>query len=258
MIKYDNIICGDALAILKDMDDDCISLTFTSPPYNTGISYNTHNDDMPYNKYIDWLSDIFREVFRVTRTGGRLVINIDAITNRQGDKDQEYIRPIYPHLYEAMKKIGWKFRTEICWYKQNAVGKKTAWGSWGSASNPIIRRNHEYCLVWSKDMWRLESSYKSDLTTEEFQEYTLSTWFIQPETRHLAGHPAAFPRGLAKRVIKLFSFPEDLVLDPFSGTGTTPLVAHMLGRKYIGIDIDPKYCEYAEWRIKDKHKDLLE
>ena len=255
-MDLNQIICDDALHALKNIDSEVFALTFTSPPYNLKVSYGTHNDDMPYAQYIDWLSDIFAEVYRTTKDGGRLAINIDAMTNRQDDKDQEYIRPIYPHLYERMKKIGWKFRTEICWYKQNAVGKATAWGSYCSCSNPIIRRTHEYLLLWSKNQWRLDSDLKSDMTPEEFQQWTLSTWFIQPETRNLGGHPAPFPVPLAKRVIKLFSYPEDLILDPFCGVGTTPLSAKYLRRKYIGIDIDDEYCKYARQRI-DNYRDLL-
>ena len=257
MIKPNEIICIDVLDGLSQIEDGIVSLTTSSPPYNVRLNYNSYGDDMPYAQYIDWLANIFTEVFRVTRDGGRLVINIDAMTNRQGDKDQEYIRPIYPNLYEVMKKIGWKFRTDICWYKQNAAGKKTAWGSYCSASCPVIRRTHEYVLVWSKGTWKLESDEQSDITPQEFHQYTLSTWFIQPETRPLCGHPAVYPEELVRRVIKLFSYPKDLVLDPFNGTGTTTAVAYGLGRRYIGIDIDKTYCHYAKFRT-EAHRDLLD
>jgi len=256
--KIDSIICGNSLEVLKTLDDNTIALTFTSPPYNLKIDYGKYEDNIPYNQYLDWLKSIFIEVFRVTKNGGRCVVNIDAMTNRQEDRDQEYVRAIYPHLYNIMKEIGWKFRTEICWAKQNAVGRKTAWGSYKSASNPIIRRNHEYILVWTKEDWKLTSPEQSDLEAKEFQKWTFSIWEVKPETRNLGGHPAPFSKELARRVIKLFSFPKDTILDPFSGTGTTCHVAKMNHRHYIGIDIDKDYCKYAADRIQIRGKDLLD
>ena len=245
------IICADVLDGLKGLEKESVHLTFTSPPYNVNIDYDNADDNLSYANYIQWLKDIFKVIYNKTVKGGRIAINIDAITNRENDKDKEYVRAIYPHLYQIMKDIGWKFRTEICWYKQNTVGRATAWGSYKSSSNPCIRRNHEYILVWSKDDWKLESDIKSDLTKQEFELYTISTWHVQPQTRKLAGHPAGFPEELAKRVIKLFSFPGQTILDPFSGTGTTPTVAYMWNRKYIGIDNSSKYCDFARNRIAE-------
>jgi len=252
------IICGDCLDLLKQVPDDVVSLTITSPPYNLSIKYGTHSDNLPYSKYLVWLKNIFSEIFRVTKNGGRVAINIDAMTNRQDDKDDEYIRPIYAHLYNLMKEIGWKFRTEICWYKQNAVGRKTAWGSWLSPSNPIIRRNHEYILIWSKGDWKLDGDKNNiDITENEFKQWTFSTWFIQPETRNLGGHPAPFPEELVKRLLKLFSYRNDIILDPFNGIGTTSYIAKLTKRNYLGFDIDKKYCEYAQSRV-DNSIDLFD
>lgn len=260
MKKYLNtIINSDVLEGLDKLEDDSVSLTFTSPPYNVDIQYGNHKDNMPYSVYLEWLEKIFTKVYNKTRVGGRCAINIDAMTNRQEDKDQEYVRCIYAHLYEVMKKIGWKFRTEICWYKQNAVGKKTAFGSYMSCSNPVIRRNHEYILVWSKGNWTLEGdSELSDMTPKEFNDWTFSTWFISPETKSKGGHPVPFPLELATRVVKLFSYREDLILDPFSGSGTTAYVANKFGRKYIGIDIDPDYVKYSIDRIEKYNNKAFE
>jgi len=245
------IINKDVLEGLKDIPDGIVTLTVTSPNYNVDIKdYDSTDDDLPYQEYLDWLKEVFAEVFRVTRNGGRCAINIDAMTNRQEDKDQEYVRCIYAHLYNLMTEIGWKFRTEICWYKQNSVGKQTAFGSWDSCSNPVIRRTHEYVVVFSKGDWRLEGDDElSDMTREEFLRYTFSTWFIPPETKNLCGHPCPYPENLVKRLIKLFSYRGDLVLDPFNGTGTTTYVAKKLSRNYIGIDISEDYCEYARERV---------
>jgi DNA modification methylase len=253
------IICGDVLESLKKIPDNSIHLIFTSSPYNVNIPYPNHSDGMPYVIFIQWLKDIMIECKRVLVNGGRLVLNIDAVTNRQEDSDKEYVRPIYADLVNIGREIDLHFRTEICWYKQNAVGKKTAWGSYVSCSNPVIRRTNEYILVWSKGQWTLEGDKElSDMTAKEFNEYTFSTWFVAPETRKLANHPVPFPQELAKRVIKLFSYRGNIVLDIFSGTGTTPYVARMLGRDYIGIDIDSQYCEFARNRIKDfENSDLF-
>lgn len=257
------IICDDVIQGLNKIDDETVHLTFTSPPYNclnNSGAYDKNDDNLEYEDYLNWLKNIFEIIYKKTVHGGRVAINIDAVTNRTQDKDQEYIRAIYPHLYDIMKKIGWKFRTEINWYKQNAVGKATAWGSFKSSSNPIIRRNHEYILVWSKGDWKLESEHLSDLTKKEFEQYTLSTWHISPQTKKLCGHPAPFPEELAKRVIKLFSFPEQVVLDPFVGTGTTCKMTYLLNRKYIGIDNSEKYCEFARKRIgqAEEEKQILQ
>ncbi len=245
------IICGDCIGVMKNINSDMVSLTICSPPYNVKLSYNSCDDNMPYHSYLAWLKDVFSEVYRITRNGGRCCINIDAVTNRQEDKDREYIRNTYSNLSILMKEIGWKFRTEICWYKQNAVGKRTAWGSYMSCSNPTMRRTHEWILVWSKGDWKLDGDPElSDITKKEFCEYTLSTWFMSPETRNLANHPASFPEELPRRLIKLYSYRGDVILDPFVGTGTTSVVANGLFRKYIGIDMDKDYCDYARGRIE--------
>tara|TARA_Y100000034_G_scaffold118946_1_gene160213 strand:+ start:842 stop:1711 length:870 start_codon:yes stop_codon:yes gene_type:complete len=260
------IIHADVLDGLKMIPDGIVSLVFYSSPYNafapgglSGKKYGDHDDNMPWIDYIDWLKEVNIECQRVLRTGGRLAINIDAITNRQEDKDEEYIRPIVYYLCKMMKEIGMLFYTEVCWTKQNAVGKDTAWGSYLSCSTPVLRRNHEYILVWSKDQFTLPGDDElSDMTRDEFLLYTLSHWIIPPETRRLGGHPAAFPEELVKRMVKLFTYRGDLVVDPFCGTGTTPLVAHHYGRRWIGIDNDKKFCEYAKGRIKkeDVYSDI--
>lgn len=252
------IICKDVKEGLKGIPDNTVHLTFTSPPYNVNLDYDNANDKRTHEDYLEWLKSIFQDIYRTTVKGGRCAINIDAMASHFNDRSDEYIKAIYPHLYNIMKEIGWKFRTEICWYKQNAVGRKTAWGSYASSSNPFIRRVHEYVLVWSKEDWKLESEEKSDITKREFEDWTLSTWFIKPQTMNLSNHPAPFPEELAKRVIKMFSFPQQVILDPFSGTGTCPLVAYKYNRKYIGIDNSEKYCKFAINRInKTKQEDLL-
>ena len=253
MDYFNKIICGDTLETLKKMPNDCVHLIFSSPPYNVSINYDTYKDNKKWDAYLHWLNDIWKECFRVLVDGGRLIINIDAITNLEdkGIDKKEYVRPIHAELIYQMRQIPESlYRGEICWCKQNASGKKTCWGSWKSPSSPHIRRNHEMLYIWYKNKWTLGGDKdKIDITKDEFVNWTLSTWEIKPETRKLAGHDAPFPEELAKRVIKLFSYQENVVMDIFSGTGTTAYVAKLLNRKYIGIDCSKTYCEFAEQRI---------
>jgi len=251
-LKYNEIICSDSLKALKKFKGEFVHLTFTSPPFNAKIKYGSYNDNLPYDKYLKWLKDIFIEIYRITVVGGRCVINIDAIKNQDKEiSDIVYRIPIYVDIYNMMKEIGWLFFDEIFWSKQYISGNKSSWGSWMSCSCPCIRRSHEYILVFSKKKWKLDGdSELSDMTDEEFKMYTDSVWQIYPGYRRLGNHPAIFPEELAKRVIKLYSYRDNVVLDPFSGSGTVPYVAKSLCRQYIGIDNDEGYCEYAEGRVE--------
>jgi DNA modification methylase len=286
------VINDDCVSGLRKVPDGIVTLIVTSPPYNVKIEYghkrcngckrenvpadeakcsicgstdvvalNNHEDEQPYLNYVKWLGEVFQQCYRVLRSGGRLAINIDAMTNRQDDKDQEYVRDIRTDLANILKPMGFKFFGEHVWYKSSKDpsfnggqfnGKKTAWGSYMSPSTPAVRRNHEYILVYSKEQFKLEKTPESgdpDITGPEFQTFIASTWSMQPETRNLADHPVPFPEELPYRCVKLYTYPNDIVLDPFNGTGTTCLAAKKHGRRYIGIDMDPAYCKYAEDRL---------
>jgi DNA modification methylase len=256
------IICSDVLEGLRSIADGIVTLVVTSPPYNLKIDYASAADDQPYKDYVKWLSAVFKECYRTLRKGGRLIINIDSMTNRQDDKQEEYIRDIRTDLANELKPMGFKFFGEHVWYKSSKDpthgggqfnGKKTAWGSYMSPSTPAVRRNHEYILVYSKEQFKLEKTADSgepDITSEEFTNFIASTWSMQPETRNLADHPVPFPIEFPVRCLKLYSYPNDIVLDPFNGTGTTTYAAHCLKRRYIGIDMDANYCKFAEERIE--------
>ena len=259
------IICADVIEGLKKIPDGTVTLICSSPPYNLKIAYASAADDQPYLDYLKWLKEVFTECKRVLRKGGRLVINISAMTNRQSDKGEEYIRPVYVDLGVMMKSMGMKFFGEHIWYKSDKApepnsygggqfdGKKTAWGSYMSPSCPAVRRNHEYILVYSKDQFQLEKSPESgdpDITAAQFQLYIASTWSMQPETANIGNHPVPFCKELPHRCIMLYSYPNDIVLDPFNGVGTTTLMAYINGRRYIGIDMEQKYCDCALDRIR--------
>lgn len=239
-----SILLGDALEILKRLPDECTHLAITSPPYNLDMPYKNHNDAMPYDEYLKWMAEVWRETKRVLVKGGRLCINIGE------NKRQDISYPTYVSFINNCVEMGMLYRGTIIWNKESAA-KHTAWGSWKSASNPHIVPRHEYIIVFSKDEWRLKNGdEKSDITDKEFMTYTRSIWNFAPETRKNVPHPAPFPKELPYRLIKFYSFPGQNVLDMFAGSGTTGVVAKQLGRNFVLIDNSKEYCEMALRRIK--------
>lgn len=236
------IICSDALSALQKMESDSVDLVLTSPPYNFDMNYDEHNDKSDSVDYLTTLVGIFDECIRVLKSGGRLIINIQP-------NYKEYY-PSHHAITSAMIGRGLIWRGEIVWLKNN-LKKLTAWGSWMSPSCPYLSYPFEFIEVFSKDTLRHVGDKENiDLTKEEFIEYVNGHWSIAPETRMKKfNHPAMFPEELVKRCIKLFSYKNDLVLDPFNGAGTTTYVANLLERRYVGIDISESYCKIAEERI---------
>lgn len=231
------IITGDAEEKLQIIDTETIHLVFTSPPYNVNVNYNTYNDALPFNEYLKKIHKIFTQCIRVLVKGGHLLIQVANTRGQPYTPLTDYITTM------LIDKIS--MRGEIIWDKQNMTNA-TAWGSWLSPNKPSLRDTHEYILVFRKgDENRVG---ESDITRDEFIEYTKAIWRITPETNNV-GHPAPFPKSLAARAIKLYSFKGETVLDPFVGSGTTCEVAKKLGRNFIGIDIDKQYCNLAEDRL---------
>jgi len=251
MTKPNSIICHDSLKGLSQITSNSVHLIVTSPPFNVRIAYTNHSDNLPHSKYLSWMKTVWINCYRVLVDGGRICINIDSTVNLEKDKLPEHFHPLHVEFTNQLIEIGYIYRGEICWKKQNVCGKNTAWGSFASCSCPHIRRNHEYIVIASKGKMKLDGdSMKCDLTPEEFQEWTLSEWRFSPATSTNAkGHPASFPEELPKRCIKLFSYVGNIVLDPFNGIGTTTLVASKLGRSYIGIDNSSEYCQIARERM---------
>lgn len=240
------IICSDALTALKNIEDNSVDIVLTSPPYNFDMDYDTHNDKDESIEYMTTLVNIFDECIRVLKSGGRMIVNIQP-------NYKEYY-PTHHHITSAMIDRGLIWRGEIIWLKNN-LKKLTAWGSWKSPSCPYLSYPFEFIEVFSKDTLKHDGNKDDiDITKDEFIEYVNGHWSIAPETRMKKfNHPAMFPEELVRRCIKLFSYKNDLVLDPFNGAGTTTFVAHELERRYIGIDISEEYCKIAEERIKRHH-----
>jgi DNA modification methylase len=244
------IIVGDSEEVLKKFPDNCIDLIFTSPPYNFGLQYENHKDGINWQEYFNKLFKIFEECIRVLKYGGRIVVNVQPLFS-----DYIPIHHIISNFFMENKMI-WK--GEIIWDKHNYSCKYTAWGSWKSPSNPYLKYTWEFLEIFCKGTLTHKGNKKfADVSANEFKKWVYAKWDIPPEYRMKEyGHPAMFPEELARRVIKLFSFKGDTVLDPFNGVGTTTLVAKKLGRIYVGIDISEEYCKKAEERIR-KEGNLL-
>jgi site-specific DNA-methyltransferase (adenine-specific) len=219
--------------------DNSVALAFTSPPYNVGKDYD---DNMTLESYLDLIKRVGGDVYRVLKPGGRYVVNVANLGRKP------YI-PLHSHFHQVHSQIGFLPMGEIIWQKGKGASGNCAWGSWRSAKAPRLRDLHEYLLVFAKQKFSRPDKGESDLSAEEFMESTLSIWQIQPESAKKVGHPAPFPVQLASRVIKLYSYVDDVVLDPFMGSGTTCVAAKKNARHYVGFDISPEYCKLAEERI---------
>ena len=243
--QYENkIICDDSEKVLKNIPDNTIDLVFTSPPYNFGLDYNKNEDDHYWENYFSKLFKIFDQCIRVLKYGGRIIVNIQPLFS-------DYI-PSHHMIsnYFIKKKLIWK--GEILWEKNNYNCKYTAWGSWKSPSSPYLKYTWEFLEIFSKGALKKDGDKNNiDISADEFKQWVVAKWSIAPERKMKKyGHPAMFPENLVERVLKLFSFKGDIVLDPFNGVGTTCLVAKKFGRKFLGIDISEEYCKTAEERLK--------
>ncbi|HHY54503.1 MAG TPA: site-specific DNA-methyltransferase [Chloroflexi bacterium] len=234
----DRIYCQSSTA-MTPIPDNAVGLAFTSPPYNVGKDYD---DDLAFDAYLDLIEAVAREVYRVLKPGGRYVVNIANLGRKP------YI-PLHAFFYQRHMAVGFLPMGEIIWQKAKGASGNCAWGSWQSAKSPRLRDIHEYLLVFAKQSFSRPDRGESDIGRDEFMASTLSIWDIPPESAKRVGHPAPFPVALAERVIRLYSYRGDVVLDPFAGSGTTCVAAAMHSRHYAGFDIDPTYCALAETRL---------
>ena len=240
-----NTIIASSCENMKDIPNNSLHLMITSPPYNVSKEYD---NDLSLNEYLNLLKNCFTETYRVLVDGGRACINIANIGRKP------YI-PLSDYVSKIMIEIGFNMRGEIIWNKSAGAGISTAWGSFQSASNPILRDVHEYILIFSKGNYKRERDKeekelrKDNITKEEFIEWTKSVWTINTESAKRIGHPAPFPEELPNRLIKLFSFTNDIVIDPFMGSGTTAIAAIKNNRNFVGYEINKEYINLANNRI---------
>jgi len=224
---------------MEAIPDDCVSLMVTSPPYNVGKEYD---DDLSLDDYLDLLHRVLKETFRVMEPGGRVAVNVANLGRKP------YL-PLNHYVAGLLSDIGFMLRGEIVWQKAAGAGGSCAWGSWRSAKNPTLRDVHEYVLVASKASYGRARLGEDTISKEEFLEATTSVWQIKPASARRVGHPAPFPVELPRRLIELYTFAGDLVLDPFIGSGSTAVAAIQTGRHYIGYDTEPAYVEMARARV---------
>jgi site-specific DNA-methyltransferase (adenine-specific) len=220
-----------------------IDLVITSPPYNVDIQYNSHRDDISYAEYLEFSRRWISRCFEWLKPDGRFCLNIPLDKNKGGQQS------VGADLTTIAKQIGFRYHSTIIWNEGN-ISRRTAWGSWKSASAPFVIAPVELIVVLYRSTWKKTSgSRASDITREEFMDWTNGLWTFNGESKKKIGHPAPFPIELPRRCIRLFSFVDDVVLDPFCGSGTTLVAAAMNNRKGVGIDVDRKYCELARNRL---------
>lgn len=247
----DKIICGDCVEEMKKLPNESVHLIITSPPYNVGKEYEGGFDDnKAYQIYLAWLMNVWIESKRVLVDGGRICVNIAPTTMsvEPGGKRVGYIA-IHHDIAAQLKQLNLTFRAEIIWYKQN-IKRRCAWGSWMSPSAPRVVYSWEYVLVFHKDNLKLAGKKEdADIDRDLFIQCSDAFWQITPETKLSKVHPAPFPIELPRRLIKFYTYKNNVVLDMFGGIGTTAVAAHKTGRQYISIDRSQEYCDYAEGRI---------
>lgn len=242
-------IYKDDILKFNSIPDDSIDLIITSPPYNVDIHYNSNNDNLTYNEYLEFTKKWIQKCYDLAKTDGRFCLNIPLDKNKGGQKS------VGADITKIAKDIGWKYHSTIIWNEGN-ISRRTAWGSYMSASAPYVIAPVELILILYKDSWKkIGGSRKNDITKKEFMDWTNGVWTFPGQSKKGAGgHPAPFPVELPRRCIKLFSFIGDTVLDPFLGSGSTLIASHLHDRKGIGVDIDKNYCDIAIRRLQQEAK----
>ena len=249
-------VCGDA----RNMDtiaDGSVALVVTSPPYFAGKQYEEEleRDGIPssYLEYLEMLTDVFAECARKLEPGGRIAVNVANLGRKPYRSLSADVIRILEH------DLGLLLRGELVWQKGEGASGSCAWGSWRSPSNPVLRDLTERVIVASKGRFDRARTAKqraaqglphvTTLLPEDFLTLTLDVWSIPPESARRVGHPAPFPVELPEQLIRLYTYADDLVLDPFMGSGSTLVAAARLGRRYVGYDLDPAYVDMARQRV---------
>lgn len=236
-------IYNDDFLTTNCIEENSIDLIVTSPPYNVDIRYNSYDDKIPYDVYLEFTQKWLEKAYKLLKDDGRFCLNIPLDKNKGGQQS------VYADIIAIVKKIGFKYHSTIVWNEQN-ISRRTAWGSWLSATAPYVIAPVEMIAILYKKRWKKTSgSRKSDITKKEFVDWTNGVWTFMGESKTKVGHPAPFPIELPKRCIKLFTFVGDTVLDPFLGSGSTLIASVLTNRKGIGIEIDKNYCEIAKNRL---------
>ena len=255
----DRLFCGDARD-MSAVDNSSVALVVTSPPYFAGKQYEQALGEggIPgtYLDYLRMLRDVFTECRRVLEPGGRIAVNVANLGRRP-------FRSLSADVTRILQDdLGLLLRGEVIWLKAEGASGSCAWGSFRKASNPVLRDLTERVVVASKGRFNrailakrraaLGLPHESTISKEEFMEATLDVWRIRPEKARRVGHPAPFPVALPERFIRLYTYRNDVVLDPFMGAGSTAVAAKRNGRRYVGFDTDPDYVKLAEKRVAEE------
>lgn len=252
-----NVKSEDGIPMLKQhgIKVDCI---ITSPPYNVDLGNNKYNknpydlykDNLDHTKYINWLKSLFNDCQDILNIGGSVCINI-------GDGKNGAV-PTHSDIIQFMtRELNYVMMTTIIWEKNN-VANRTSWGSWMSPSCPSFPTPYEFILVFRYgDKYHKGDKNNITVTDKEFKDNSLSLWRFAPENLKKIGHPAAFPQELPKRLIQQLTYKNDIVLDIFSGSGTTAMVAKQLGRNYIGFEMSENYYNLSLERIASVQQDFF-
>ena len=237
-------IYNDDILKITNIPKSSVDLIITSPPYNVDIHYNVHNDILSYKEYLEFTEKWLTKCYGLAKDDGRLCLNIPLDKNKGGQQS------VCADITALAKQVRWQYHSTIIWNEGN-ISRRTAWGSWMSASAPYVIAPVEVIVVLYKNQWKKEHKGDSDITRQEFMDWTNGLWTFSGQNKKGAGgHPAAFPVELPKRCIKLFSFVGDTVLDPFMGSGSTLIASQVNDRRGIGVEIDKKYCKIALDRLK--------
>jgi modification methylase len=224
---------------MRELPDNSVALMVTSPPYNVGKEYD---QDMSLDEYLGLLGRVLRETHRVLVPGGRVAFNVANIGRKP------YI-PLNGLVSSLASDIGYLMRGEIIWIKAKGATGSCAWGSWMSAGNPTLRDLHEYVLIFSKQRFDRPHKGRSTISRDEFMAATTSVWHIPAESARRVGHPAPFPVALVERLIHLYTFEGEAVLDPFMGSGSTAVAAVRADRRFVGYEIEPSYVAISMERV---------
>ena len=269
MIETGKIINGDCIEVMKTFPEGSIDLLVTSPPYNVNISYDVHKDDLPMEEYYEWSKDWLREAFRVLKDDGRIAVNVPNELNVQ-ERGGRIL--FVAEFWMLMKEVGFKFSglVDLTEDSPHRV-RQTAWGSWMSASAPYVY-NPKECIILaykksSKKLTKGVSQWmgiSTEVTTEdgkvknkmiyqdedkkEFMNLVFGRWEYFADTRSLT--KATFSMDIPSKAIKILSYKNDIVLDPFMGSGTSAFAAELLDRRWIGIELSPDYTEIARKRVQ--------
>ena len=230
----------------RQFKEEFIDLIVTSPPYNVGLNYESTDDEINYEAYLEFSHAWMSNCYLWSKPSARFCLNIPLDKNKGGQ------RSVGADLTSMAQQIGWNYHSTIIWNEGN-ISRRTAWGSWMSASAPYVIAPVELIVILYKGEWKkTEGTCESDISRDEFMEWTNGLWTFNGESKKRIGHPAPFPRELPLRCIKLFSYVDDLVFDPFLGSGTTLVEAFANHRRGVGLEIDPSYCEIAKSRLQQE------